>query len=355
MLERISSYPGLARTSELEENRCAGPLASGAVLEVDLVQPSEFAVALHRATGSAAHLSKLEAVAVNRIKGKSSGRKEKPVTDEVEIYARLGLPYIVPEMREDQGEIEAALAGKLPAPIAIEDIQGMTHCHTIYSDGANTIEEMARAAEAAGMKYITITDHSPTAFYARGLEIDRLRAQWDEIDRVQERVKIKILKGTESDITEPGLLDYPDHILERFDIIIASIHARNKMNSDQMTRRLVSVMKLPVFKIWGHPLGRITLSRPPLECRMEEVLDAVAESKAAIEVNGDPRRLDLEPRWIRAARERGIRFLVSTDAHSVTSLAYLHFGVAMARRGWLTAEEVLNTRDTEDFMKAVRP
>jgi DNA polymerase (family 10) len=361
VLDRILSYPGLSRTSELEEDRCAGPLASGALLEVSLVAPSEFTVALHRATGSSTHLAKLDALEAeerNGSKGKSAGRESsraRDIRDEAEIYARLGLPYIAPEMREDQGEIEAALAGKLPQPVTLEDIRGMTHCHTVYSDGQNTIEEMARAAEAAGMKYITITDHSPTAFYARGLDIDRLRAQWDEIDRVQERVKIKILKGTESDITEPGLLDYPDHILERFDIIIASIHARNKMNSDQMTRRLINVMKQPVFKIWGHPLGRITLSRPPFECRMEEVLDAVAESKAGIEVNGDPRRLDLEPRWIRAARERGIKFLVSTDAHSVGALGYLHFGVAMARRGWLTAGEVLNTRDTEDFMKAVRP
>jgi DNA polymerase (family 10) len=231
----------------------------------------------------------------------------------------------------------------------------MTHCHSIYSDGRNSIEEMALAAEAMGMSYLTITDHSPSAHYAGGVSIDRLRAQWDEIDRVQERVKIKLLKGTESDICENGLLDYPDPILEKFDVIIASIHARHKMGSDQMTERLLRALRLPLFKIWGHPLGRLIESRQPLACRMEEVLDAIAESRCAIEVNGDPRRLDLEPRWIRAARNRGIKFIVSTDAHSTGGLANLIYGISMARRGWLTAGEVLNSLEAEDFMRAVRP
>jgi DNA polymerase (family 10) len=258
-------------------------------------------------------------------------------------------------MREDQGEIEAALAGTMPIPIGLEDIRGLTHCHTIYSDGRNSIEEMALAAEAMGMTYLTITDHSPSAHYAGGVGIDRLRAQWDEIDRVQERVKTKLLKGTESDILEQGSLDYPDYLLEKFDIIIASIHARHKMDAEQMTQRLLRALKLPFFKIWGHPLGRLIGSRPPIACRMDEVLDAIAESKCAIEVNGDPRRLDLEPRWIRAARTRGIKFIVSTDAHSTDGLTNLHYGVSTARRGWLVRDEVLNTLETEDFIHAVHP
>jgi DNA polymerase (family 10) len=182
-----------------------------------------------------------------------------------------------------------------------------------------------------------------------------LRAQWDEIDRVQDRVKVKILKGTESDILEDGSLDYPDHILEKFDIIIASIHSRHKMDADQMTERVLRAVKSPFFKVWGHPLGRLLKSRPPFACRMEELLDAIALSKCAIEVNGDPYRLDLEPDWIRAARKRGIKFIVSTDAHSTAAMENLHFGVAMARRGWLTPGEVLNTLDACEFMKAVHP
>jgi DNA polymerase (family 10) len=152
-----------------------------------------------------------------------------------------------------------------------------------------------------------------------------------------------------------GALDYPDSFLEQFDIIIASIHARYKMDSEQMTARLLRALKSPFFKIWGHPLGRLIPSRPPFACRMEEVLDAIAEARCAIEVNGDPRRLDLEPRWIRAARARGIKFVISTDAHSIDNLDNLPYGVAMARRGWLTRGEVLNTLDAKKFAQAVHP
>jgi DNA polymerase (family X) len=278
-----------------------------------------------------------------------------PGSGENKIYRRLGIQYIPPEMREDEGEIEIAGAGRLTQPVELADIRGMTHCHTIYSDGRNSIEEMALTAEAMGMTYLTITDHSPSAHYARGVGIDRLRAQWDEIARVQQRVRIKLLKGTESDILEDGSLDYPDHFLEQFDIIIASIHSRHRMDSEQMTERLLRALKLPCFKIWGHPLGRLIGSRPPLECRMNQVLDAIAESKCALEVNGDPHRLDLEPDWIRAARTRGIKCIISTDAHSIGGLANLDYGVSTARRGWLTRDEVLNTLDAEDFMRVVHP
>jgi DNA polymerase (family 10) len=168
-------------------------------------------------------------------------------------------------------------------------------------------------------------------------------------------VKIKILRGTESDILADGSLDYPDHFLEQFDIIIASIHARHKMDSHRMTERLLRALKLSVFKIWGHRLGRLLQSRPPFECRIEEVLDAIAEARCAIEINGDPRRLDLEPRWIRAARARGIKFIVSTDAHSTAGLKNLPYGIAMARRGWLARGDVLNTLDAENFMQSVHP
>ena len=359
VLDQFLRVPTLNHTSELGENCCVANLANGLRAQLNVVPPAQYISALHGLTGSCKHIVKLQELA--RAKNMAFGdplhdwRGTPRIKSEADIYQRLGLQYIPPEMREDQGEIEAAAAGTLPDLVMLEDIQGVTHCHTIYSDGQNNIEEMALAAEGMGMKYVTITDHSQSAYYARGVAIDRLRAQWDEIAQVQERVKIRLLRGTESDILEDGSLDYPDHILERFDIIIASIHARHKMDSDQMTRRLIYALKLPFFKIWGHPLGRLLQSRPPFDCRMEEVLDAVAASKAAIEVNGDPRRLDLEPRWIRAARERGVRFIISTDAHSIRGLGSLHYGVSMARRGWLTPNEVLNALDPEDFMKAVHP
>jgi DNA polymerase (family 10) len=231
----------------------------------------------------------------------------------------------------------------------------MVHCHTTYSDGKNSIEEMARAAEAMDMKYLTITDHSPTAFYAGGLKLDRLQRQWEEIGETQEKVKIKLLKGTESDILSDGRLDYPDHVLEKFDVVIASIHSRYKMDSEKMTRCLVTAMRQPVFKIWGHALGRLIQRRPPFECDVERVLDVIAESRAAIEVNGDPYRLDMEPRWIREARKRKIKFVISVDAHSAGALHNLKYGVGIARRGWLRRGEVLNTLGAKAFAKAVRP
>jgi DNA polymerase (family 10) len=206
-----------------------------------------------------------------------------------------------------------------------------------------------------GMKYITITDHSPTAFYAGGVKLDDLRRQWDEIDELQDQVKIKILRGTESDILADGRLDYPDDILEKFDVIVASIHSRYKMNGEKMTERIVTAMQQPVFKIWGHALGRLIERRPPFECDVERILDVIAESKAAVEINGDPYRLDMEPRWVREARKRKIKFLISVDAHSVGAMNNLKFGVAMARRGWVRRAEVLYTLTPAAFQKAVRP
>jgi DNA polymerase (family X) len=352
VVDRFLRFPALAHTNELDESRCLARLASGLPAELVVVPPGRYAAALHARTGSPRHIAKLQILARSKA---MHLYPDVPGTDENEVYRRLGLQYIPPEIREDDGEIEAAGAGRLPKLIELADIRGMTHCHTVYSDGQNSIEEMALAAEAMGMTYLTITDHSPSAYYARGVGIDRLRAQWDEIARVQERVKIKLLKGTESDILQDGSLDYPDHFLEQFDIIIASIHARHKMDAEQMTQRLLRALQLPFFKIWGHPLGRLIGSRPPLACRMDEVLDAIAESKCAIEVNGDPHRLDLEPHWIRAARSRGIKCIVSTDAHSISGQANLQHGVSTARRGWLARGDVLNTLDAEDFMRAVHP
>jgi DNA polymerase (family 10) len=266
------------------------------------------------------------------------------------------MQYVPPELREDLGEIEAAQRKKIPEDlITSEDIRGMVHCHTIYSDGKHSVEQMVAAAEAMGMKYITITDHSPTAFYAGGVKIDRLQRQWEEIDEVQQQTKIKILKGTESDIIADGSLDYPDWILEQFDVIVASIHARYKMDSTKMTQRIVKAMREPVFKIWGHALGRLIQKRPPFDCDVEKILDVIAESRAAVEINGDPYRLDMAPEWLRAARKRKIKFVISVDAHSTGALNNVKFGVGIARRAWIRKGEVLNTLGVKAFQKAVGP
>jgi DNA polymerase (family 10) len=363
LVRQFLDFPLIVSRSSVETNSCLVQLTDGALVSVTVVTPAEFAFALLVMTGSAAHVDKLRKLAIAKrvslpfTNDSAVARKASRLPrSEDEIYRRLGMQSVPPELREDAGEIEAAIAGKLPANLLeLDDIKGMVHCHTTYSDGKHSLEDMVRAAESMGMKYITITDHSPTAFYAGGLTVDRLRRQWDEIDEIQEKVKIKILRGTESDIVADGRLDYPDRILEQLDVIVASIHARYKMDSRKMTERIVNAMRQEVFKIWGHALGRLIQRRPPIECDVEKILDVIAESEAAIEINGDPYRLDLEPRWVREARKRKIKFVISVDAHSMGALANVKFGVAMARRGWVEKKEVLNALPPSGFMKAVKP
>lgn len=373
LINHFLRSPLVVGIEKQKPQQCSVVLSDGFKVTLFAVKPDEFAPKLFQATGSETHLRKLEHVASKR-KLKLSERgiqkvgpqKSKPksktstpmirVRTEPEIYKHLGMQYVPPELREDQGEVEAALRNTLPEDlITTEDIRGMVHCHTTYSDGKHSVEEIVHAAESMGMKYLTITDHSPTAFYAGGVKIDRLQRQWEEIERVQEQTKVKILKGTESDILANGSLDYPDWILEQFDVIVASIHSRYKMNEDQMTRRIVTAMRQPVFKIWGHALGRLIQKRPPFDCRVEEILDVISESRAAVEINGDPYRLDMEPRWLREARKRKIKFVVSVDAHSVGDLNNVKFGVGIARRAWVRRSEVLNTLGVKAFQKAVRP
>jgi DNA polymerase (family 10) len=369
LMDHFLRFPMVLRVSDQSGDRVVTVLSEGFKATLIVVTPEEFAVTLLHATGSPAHLQKLEELAVKKkvkltragfepIAGARSKSRAviTSVKSEAEIFRRLGLQFIPPELREDEGEIEAARRGALPEDlVTANDIRGMVHCHTTYSDGKHSVEQMVAAAESIGMKYITITDHSPTAFYAGGVKIDRLQRQWEEIDRVQEQTRIRILRGTESDIVADGSLDYPDWILEQFDVIVASIHSRYKMDENKMTRRIVTAMRQPVFKIWGHALGRLIQKRPPFDCRVEEILDVIAESRAAVEINGDPYRLDMEPRWLREARRRKIKFVISVDAHSMGALHNVKFGVGIARRAWIRRGEVLNTLGVKAFQKAVRP
>ncbi len=362
LIDYFIRFPLIVSVEEQQKSSCIVRLAEGARVALVAASEADFALAVFTETGSRAHVEKIQRVTNGRVPGAKQNRTSKTarrsgkLKSEADIYERFGLPYIEPELREDAGEIEAALRGKLPQDLVeLNDVQGMVHCHTTYSDGKHSVEEMALAAQAMGMKYITITDHSPTAFYAGGVTLDQLKRQWDEIAAVQERVKIKILRGTESDIVADGRLDYPDKILEQFDVIVASIHSRYKMDSAKMTKRIVTAMQQPVFKIWGHALGRLIQRRPPFECDIERILDVIAESKAAIELNGDPYRLDMEPRWVREARKRKIKFVISVDAHSTGALNNVKYGVGIARRGWVRRGEVLNALALKSFQKAVRP
>jgi DNA polymerase (family 10) len=309
---------------------------------------------LLEATGPSDHVDALRARAEQRGRALSA-HAENARASEGRLYRDLELAPVPPELRARERVLHDAERDDFADLIEAADIRGYVHCHTTHSDGRNSVEEMARAAKDRGMQYITITDHSPSAYYARGVTLERLQAQWDELRDVEQRVGIRVLRGTESDILADGNLDYPEDVLAQFDVVIASIHSRFKMSRADMTARLVRAMKLPIFKIWGHALGRLLLSRAPIECDVEQVLDALAESHGAIEINGDPHRLDLPPEWIRPARERGIPFVLSVDAHSTRGLGVLPFAAQMGRRGGLRRAEVLNTLDAESFVSRVKP
>ncbi|MEO1230104.1 MAG: helix-hairpin-helix domain-containing protein [Myxococcota bacterium] len=334
-------------------------LHDGPPAEVLCVAPEAFSVAWHWSTAGEGHRDGLVARAQTRgltlsVAGLSCGSDPIVVASEEELAEKLEIAWIPPELRESAETLDLE-ADEVASLVEVGDLAGMVHCHTTWSDGKSSIEEMARAAEARGFAYLTITDHSSSAYYANGLTADELRRQWDEIDAVQEKVSIRILKGTESDILVDGALDFPSAVLEGLDVVIASVHSRFKLTAEDMTARLVRTMKLPLFKIWGHPLGRLLLRRDPVQIDLGAVLDALAEAPGAIEINADPHRLDLPPEPIREARVRKIPFVISADAHSIPGMEVLPYGVTVARRAGLTKGEVLNAQGADAFVDAVRP
>jgi DNA polymerase (family 10) len=359
-IARISEMPRVASVESRSDSECRLRLADGTRVCVLAATPNELPAALAHAISSPAHLAKLRALAAEHglrlvPQGLFRDGKRVPLRDEAQLYAKLGLSWVPPEMREDVGEIELASRGDSFELVELGDVRGLVHCHTTWSDGRHTIEQMARAAEERGASFLTITDHSAAAHYAGGLDVERIERQWDEIDSVQEKVGIKLLRGTEADILADGAIDWPDRILERLDVVIASIHARFHQDEAKMTERVLRAMRSPFFKIWGHPMGRLVSSRPPIPLRIEEVLDALAESPGAIEISGDPRRLDMEPRLARMARERNIPFVLAVDAHSMPELDNVRYAIGLARRAGIHREEVLNTRGAEAFATAVKP
>ncbi len=267
---------------------------------------------------------------------------------EAEIFAALDLAEIPPELREDRGEFEAAEKGELPTLIGEEDLKGVLHNHSVYSDGAATIEAMAKAARDLGWEYLGISDHSRSAFYASGLSLDEIERQHEEIDELNERLDgITILKGIESDILADGSLDYEDEVLDRFDFVVASVHSRFGLDEVQQTQRCIRAVQNPFTTILGHPTGRLLLARDAFRVDMDAVLDAAADSGCVIELNSNPRRLDLDWRYLHRAATLGILVSIGPDAHRTETLADVRYGVAMARKGWLRASDVLNTRGLE--------
>ena len=356
----LSHVSGLRQVLRVDPSARRAYLSEGLQLRLHPATAADWGPTLVLATGNDAHVAALSKRAAARgiaLHGPAlQGRTAVSAFEsEAALYAALELSCVPPELRVGAGEIEQAETEDFGDLVSERDIRGLVHCHTSYSDGQNSVLEMAQAAHALGMQYITITDHSPSARYANGVAQDRLQAQWDEIAAAQAAVPIRIFRGTEADILADGSLDYPERILEQFDVVIASIHARHRLDRAAMTERLVRALSLPIFKIWGHGLGRILNHREPIDCDVLAVLDALSASRGAIELNSDPHRLDLPPAWIPAARERSIPFVISVDAHSTRGFDVLRYGTTMARRGGVRRSEVLNTEEAERFLAMVRP
>lgn len=354
IVERLAAF-GLVTSVDRDRAGALAPvvafLAGGLRAELYLAPPAKLGWAQIRATGSPEHVAMLEARAAER----GLDLSILDAADEPHVYKALGLPWIPPEVRDGTDEVSAAAAGDhFTDLITLDDLTTATHCHTTYSDGRNTVAEMVRAAAELGFEAITITDHSAAASYASGLTLDSLRLQAAEIAGLVDP-EARVLRGTEADILADGAIDVPPEMVGELDVIIASVHQRFQLDEDAMTNRLVTAMRQPFFKIWGHALGRLVLRRDPIKVRIEDILDAAAESRAAIEINGDPHRLDLDPINARKAAARGLKFVLSSDAHSVNGLGMVKYAVAMARRARIRRSQVLNALPVDEFAAVIRP
>ena len=347
LIRRLDDAPGVIELAG-KEGAITLRFASGAVAKVFLATESDAGLALLRATGSVDHVAQLEALL-------AGAGAEGPWPDEESVYRAAGLPWIAPELREGIGEIEAAAAGRLPRLLEQRDLKGLVHCHTNYSDGTTTVAEWADACRAEGYEWMGVTDHSESSAYAGGLRAEDVTRQHAEIDAVNRRSSdFRVLKGVEADILVDGSLDYGPAVLDRFDFVIASIHTRFGMTETEMTERVLRALDDPHTTILGHPTGRLLLARDPYAIDLERVLQRAAERGVAVEVNADPHRLDLDWRMVRRARELGVPISLGADAHSVAGMTNVALGVGIARKGWLAAEDVLNTRDAEGFLAHAR-
>ncbi len=358
--DKLAAYENVAEVLAHGPTRTTVVLRSGLQVDVRAVPQECYGAALMYFTGSQAHNIALRAIAVHRgwklnEYGLFSGRRRIAGLTEEDIYKKLGLAFIPPEMREDRGEIALAAANKLPALVTRADIRGDLHVHSDWTDGTASIEAMAEAAQARGYAYIALTDHSRRITMAHGLDPKRLAQQGRELDRLNERLNgLTILKGIELDILKDGSLDLPDASLAKLDIVVASVHSYFDLSRAQQTERVIRAMRNPHVSIIGHPTGRLIGEREPYEIDMERVIAAAREVGCYLEINSQPDRLDLNDIHIHAAKQAGVKLAISTDAHAVDAFDCIRFGLDQARRGWLTADDVINTRPLADLGKILR-
>jgi len=361
--EHILKYPGIDQTLAHGENKVSFLLGSGLQVDVRLLEKKSFGAALLYFTGSKPHNVALRGraldmgwtlneYALTTLKG---GRVVASKTEE-EVYAKLKLAYIEPELREMTGEIEAAETGTLPQLVKLADIRGDLQMHTTASDGRNSIEEMGDAARELGYEYIALTDHSQAVTVANGMDEKRTLEQIKKIRVAQERVPgIRLLAGIEVDIKKNGALDLDNEVLAQLDVVVASVHSYMNLERAEMTDRILAAMENPYTQIIAHPTGRLLLRREPFDYDVEKILDTAAARGIAMECNAYPDRLDLRDVHLRMAKHRGVKIVISTDSHATLHLRMMKYGVITARRGWLEKKDVINTLPLNEFLAALRP
>ena len=358
--DKLVGYENVAQVLAHGGTRTTVVLRSGIQVDVRAVPEQSYGAALLYFTGSKAHNIALRAIAVRRgwklnEYGLFSGRRRIAGSTEEEIYRKLGLSYIPPEMREDRGEVALAQAGDLPVLVARADIRGDLHVHSDWTDGTASIEAMAQAAQAKGYQYLALTDHSRRVAMAHGLDPARVGKQAREIDCINRQMRsFTILKGIEVDILKDGSLDLPDSCLAKLDIVLASVHSYFDLPRDSQTDRVIKAMSNPHVSIIAHPTGRLIGQRDPYDIDMERVIATARTTGCHLEINSQPERLDLNDLYIKAAKQAGVKLAVSTDAHSANSFDYIRFGIDQARRGWLTADDVINTKPLAALRKMLR-
>jgi DNA polymerase (family 10) len=356
IMAQFTSLNEVAKVVNKGDTKSTIVLKNGIYVDLRIVNDEEFPHLLQHLTGSKEHNVALRQHA-NKLGMKVSEyglfheQTRILCRNETEIYEKLGMCYIPPELRENTGELEAALANRLPELIDPGDIRGMIHNHSVWSDGHNTIAEMAQGCIERGYEYLVISDHSKAAAYANGLTEPRIRAQHEEIDRLnRELAPFRILKSIECDILNDGSLDYDNEILSLFDLVIVSIHSKLNMNKTEATDRIIKALQNPYTTILGHMTGRLLLRREGYPVNHEAVIEAAAELGVAIEINANPRRLDIDWRYCPYAKEKGVKFSINPDAHQVSGFDDMAYGIGIARKGWLTKRDVLNCLSAEDLL-----
>jgi DNA polymerase (family 10) len=359
--EHFIRHPEINQVLAKGEDKVSVKLKNDMQVDVRMLDRKAYGAALMYFTGSKEHnvvlrdRAKRQGMKLNEY-GLYKGDKVVASKTEEEIYKKLGLDWIPPEIRESQGEIEAAEEGRLPKLVELEDMRGDLQMHTTASDGKTSPEEMAEAAKKLGYKYILITDHSKAVTIANGLDEKRAVENIRRIRAAQEKVKgIEIWAGTEVDILGDGTLDYPDELLKQFDIVLASVHSRMTQPAEEMTARLLKALDNPYIRILGHPTGRLILRRDPFLFDIERVFEKARQRGVILELNGNPERLDLSDRHVRLVRDKGMKVIISTDAHHPDHFKFMRFGVTTARRGWMEKKGVLNTLPPEKLLAALRP